>query len=222
MPEYINILRIAELAACIAGFVFYKKYNHTAYRQFSYYLLFIVLAEFAGRYFEYFNYQTANKVLYTYLVIPIEFLFFFWLFNRTFVNVKDKRLPLASGIIYIACWLVDILFLKDKLLWFFYSFSYTIGNLFLLVLIFRYYMRLITTDAILNFRQDMMFWISGGLLLFYLGTFPFYGLLNVLTKRYIQLTIAYSYVVVTLNCLMYLMFTLGFIWSNPNSKSSSS
>ncbi|MBS1772865.1 MAG: hypothetical protein JST82_08390 [Bacteroidetes bacterium] len=191
----------------------------TIFAFFPYYLLFIVIAEFAGRIFKYYEMGEMNKFLYSYVVIPVEFLFFFWLFYQSFRKERYKWLPIFCMAIYLASWSIDMLLLTNKKFWF-YSFSYTVGNLLLLILIFRFFMQLITTNAILHFRHNMLFWISTGLLVFFLGTFPYYGLLNTLNTKYTSLCIAYGYIVFTLNCLMYLMFTLSFVWGRQNIKSS--
>ncbi len=68
----------------------------------------------------------------------------------------------------------------------------------------------------------MLFWVSLGLLLYYLGAFPYYGLRNVLARDFQGVYITYTYIVYVLDILMYLMFTISFIWGKPNIASSSS
>ncbi len=68
----------------------------------------------------------------------------------------------------------------------------------------------------------MLFWVSLGLLLYYLGTFPYYGLRNTFVKDFHDVFVTYTYIEYFLNSLMYLMFTISFIWGNPNIESSSS
>lgn len=68
----------------------------------------------------------------------------------------------------------------------------------------------------------MLFWISLGLLIYYLGAFPYYGMRNVLAKEYKEIYITYGYIIYVLDILMYVMFTISFIWGKPNIASSSS
>lgn len=203
--------------ACFAGYIFWNKVKASVFRYFPLYLTFILLSEFAGRLFKELEWNEMNKLLYNYLVIPAEFIFFFRLFYMDFKDKRYKWLPVFSTLIYMFSWFIDMFYLSTKKFWF-YSFSYTTGNLLLLILIFSFFVQLINSDAILKFKENMLFWISAGLLLFFLGTFPYYGLLNTLNIRYTNLCISYGYIVVTLNCLMYLMFTFSFIWGKPNTK----
>ena len=209
-----------ELLAFLSSIRYWKKIRNTHWKWFSLFLLFIVLAEFAGRYFTSHNMDNANHQFYNYFEIPMEFTFFFWLFYKTFSNTKIKWLPIVCAIVYLVSWLMDILYFSQHH-FFFYSFSYTIGNLLLLVLTLRFFMQLVTSDAILTFRKNMMFWVSSGLMLFYLGTFPYYGLRNTIAYNYIDIYTTYSYIVCILDSFMYLMFIFSFVWGKPNIKSSS-
>ncbi len=212
------ILRVLEAAACLAGFINYRKFRGTYLSMFVFYLLFIVAAEGIGEYLINHDLDHANKIFYNYLVIPGEFLFFFWLFYQTFKASKLQWIPVACTAIYIVAWLVDALHFS-KLQFFFYSISYSIGNLLLLVLILRFFGTMITSNLILSFSRQLMFWICLGLLIFYLGSFPFYGLRNTLAYNYLSLYISYCYIVYALNYLMYLTFIIGYIWADPNTKS---
>ena len=215
------LLNSVEIVSVIAGFLCWSKLKGTYWKWFPFYLLFIAAAELTGKYFSLMGWKELNLGLFNYLVIPVEFLFFYWLFYQSFKKSNYNWLPFFSTVVYLVCLLFDYLFLSKKQLWFL-SFSYTIGNLLLLVLIFRFYYKMVTTDAILSFKENRLFWVSSGLLLFYLGSFPYYGLLNTMSHNYPALCTTYRYVVIVLNILMYLMFTFSFIWGKPNTKYSSS
>lgn len=212
------IFTVIECITCVVAFLYWKKLRGTTFKLFPAYLLLIVTAEFFGYYLRTYDMKDMNKLFYNVLVIPVEFLFFFHIFYQSGKGKKDKRLPVVFTIIYAGAWMIDNLYLTNKLFWF-YSFSYTVGNLLLLVLILRSLTRLVLSDDILFFRQNMLFWVCTGLLVFYLGTFPFYGLKNTLVHDYIDVYWSYYYIVYILNCLMYLLFALGFIWGKPKSTS---
>ena len=178
----------------------------------------IVVAEYIGYYLRTHDMVDMNKMFYNFLIIPTEFLFFFYIFYHSAKNRREKRLPIVFTIIYVIAWMIDNAYLTNKLFWF-YSFSYTIGNLLLLILILRSLTYLVLSDDILLFKYNILFWVCTGLLVFYLGTFPFYGLRNTLENNYREVYLSYRYIVYILNSLMYLMFTLGFIWGKPNSTS---
>ena len=204
-----------EAVACTTGFIYYKKFKGTYWVVFIGYLLFIVLCENAGAVINSYQLDEINTVFYNYLVIPVEFMFFFWLFYRSLTGSRFIWLPIVCGGVYLASWLVDIIYVS-RLHFFFTSMSYTIGNLLLLILILQFFAALVSSNSILVFKRNIMFWVSLGLLIFYLGSCPFYGLFNLLAYKHRYLYIAYCQVVFGLNYLMYIMFTISFIWGEPN------
>jgi hypothetical protein len=213
-------LNILELAAFVSSIIFWKKIKNSYWKYFSLYLLLIVISETIGRYLTHHNMDTANHQFYNYFEIPMEFTFFYWLFYRAQNKSKFRWLPIVCAAVYCASWLTDI-FYFSKMQFVFYSFSYTVGNLLLLVLVLRFFIQLVTSDDILTFSQNMLFWVSLGALMFYLGTFPYYGLRNSIAYNYREIYITYSYIVYILDCFMYLMFIFSFVWGKPNIRSSS-
>ena len=201
----------------IAGLFYWGKVKNNYFKWFVIYLLYIVVADFAGALIRMAN--MLNFWYYDYFVIPVEFLFLFWLFHKTFHFKENKRLPVICAGVYIISFLVDG-FYFSKHQFPFYSFSYSIGNLLLLILILVFFIQLINSDAILTYRRNMMFWICTGLLIYYLGSLPYYGLKNTFSHDYPKMDMIYDKVALVLDCLMYLMFTFSFIWGKPNLKSS--
>jgi hypothetical protein len=200
--------------ACLCGLIFWGKVKGSYWKLFPVYLLFIVFSELLGQYTKVYKLLAINKYYFLYLEIPIEFLFFFYIFYQAFKNKKYSWLPVACSGLYILCWIIDMFFIGSHRLWF-SSFSVTIGNFLLLILILTYFIQLVTSNAILNFKGDMLFWVSTGLLLFYLGTFPFYGLGNVLYHNYRDVYNAYKFITTILDSSMYIMFAFSFIWGRP-------
>ena len=92
----------------------------------------------------------------------------------------------------------------------------------MLILILSYFFQLVTSNSILNFKNNMLFWVCLGMLLYYLGTFPYFGLRNTFATNFQDVFNTYTYIAYFLNALMYLMFTISFIWGKPNIESSSS
>ncbi len=218
MGPVLAILHTFEIGACVTGFVYYKKLRFSVYKWFPVYLAFIVLSELLGEILRVPSLAKFNSAYFNDLVIPVEFLFFFWLFFQSFKKSKYKTLPVICSVIYLGAWITDLVYFS-RFLSYFYFFSYTFGNLLLLVLILVFFIQLVNSDAILSFRKNILFWVSLGLLIFYLGSFPYYGLRNLIVYKYPVFNTIYGHVVVVLNCIMYLMFTLSFIWGKPNTSS---
>ena len=215
MEKEIKILYAFEVLAAFTGLWYFKKVKNTYWVFFTFYLVFIVLSEGVGQYLRSIGKINANIHYFNFFVVPVEFLFTFWLFYSGWRQNKGKRLPVVFMAIYLVGWFCDI-FYFSKQRYFFYSFSYTLGNLLMLILILRFFLQMVTSDDIITFRHNMQFWVSLGLMIFYLGSFPYWGLVNTMAYKYPLLTHYYAYIVFVMNYMMYLMFTISFIWGKPN------
>lgn len=207
----------AEIIACLTGFIYWKKIRDTYWRWFPVYLLAIVIAEGTAKYVdEVLNNRQLNVLIYQFFGIPVQFLFFFWLFYRFFKDnnyTRESKWPLLGVIIYLSAWFVELFFLRGTKLWFF-SFSYTVGNVILSVFVLAFFARFINSDKILGYRSDMMFWTCLGVLLYYFGALPYYGLYNTI-GGFPEFANIYWFFQMTFSCLMYLFFTIAFIWGKP-------
>jgi len=208
-----------EIIACITAWLKYAQLRKTYWAAFPFYLSFIVLSEFAGYFLKelFPKHPEYNTHYYGYFEIPVEFLFFFFVFYMAIPKRANRLLIVICTVIYLLVWLAEIKYVAENVNSF-YSLSYTMGNLLLLILILMFFINLATSNEIVHFRENMLFWVSLGLMIFYLGSFPFYGLFDVMIKKHEQLMERYYYVVYGLNSLMYLMFTCSFIWGKPDIK----
>lgn len=214
MELLIYSLNACEVIACITGFWYWHKIKNTYWKWFPIYLLIIVINEFLGRYLTCIENYSWNNYLFRFWGIPIQFFFFYWLFYRQAKDKIEKKIVVVSVLVYIISFIVDVLYLRGERMWFF-SFSYTTGNLLLVILIINYLLKFINSDEIIYYKRSMMFWVAIGLTIFYLGTFPFYALRNTLFYNYENIFYGYNYIQLIFGCLMYLVFALSFIWGKP-------
>jgi len=209
------ILYGLELTACITGIIFWVKIKNSFLKWFPVYLGFIVLAEQSGNWLHYIKEDQIKGNLITYFVIPVEFLFFYWVYYKTAVTDSGRRLVIYCTGIYAAGFILDLLFFIGKE-YYFMSFSYCIGNLALLIIIIAFFIQFAKSDKIIHFKTELLFWISLGLLIFYLGTLPYFGLLLLLYDEYREVYYVYSNLMFVCNCIMYSLFSIGFICTKPN------
>ena len=81
----INSMVFAEGIAAITSVLFYKKIKNTQYLFFSFYLIFIFISEMLSR----LGYLPVSKTsYYNNIVIPIEFITFYWLYAWKSLNNK--------------------------------------------------------------------------------------------------------------------------------------
>ena len=209
------ILIFLELSSFITGLIYWKKVKNTVWQWFVVYLGFIVCGELICYYLTYFTTHQAivNKIL-NYIVIPAEFLFLYWLYYKHAQTKGSKRLIIACFIIYIAGYTADqCLFQGKKFI--FDSVSYCLGNLLLLLAIVSFFIQFSKGDEILQYKSSMIFWVSLGVLIFYLGTFPFFGLIHLLYDKYRPVFRYYTYFMFVFNWAMYFLFIVGFVKWKP-------
>lgn len=212
----IVLLNGFELMAAITGFAVYPKLANRYYRLFPWYLLAIFFTEVIAEYIAWgFNNPALNNAIYRYWGIPLQFFFFFWLFYQTFKESKLKYWPIWAALIYSIVLLADLVSLRHLSLRF-TILSYCTGGILLLSVIISYFILLMKSDQILKFKQSFMFWVSLGLLLFYLLTLPYFGLRNILYKNYRALFDVYGYFMLILNYLMYSCFITAFLCVKKN------
>ena len=221
MDVFLMSVYILEALAFLTGMLSWQKVKESIFKYFIFYLLYIFIADIIGYLININKPIGYNELYYNYAVIPVEFNFFFWLFYKTLQPKKKKVLPIVCSGIYLTSIIIDALYFS-KHHFLFNSVSYSIGNLLLLVIILIFFMQLVNSKEILSYKNNMVFWICVGLLIYYLGSLPYYGLTNTFVSKYQGIYILYNKIEHVLDCIMYLMFALSFIWGKPKSQSSQS
>ena len=150
-----------ELLAGIIGIIKWQNIKNTYWKYFPFYLILIAMLE---NMLYYWLPKLIVNYIDTFILIPGEFLFFFWLFYKN----SQKKLPIIIGsCVYILSFVAENIFAEKINKGYFLSFSYSIGNLILLIFILQYFYYLIFTERILFFYRERMFWVASGLLIFY-------------------------------------------------------
>ncbi len=200
------------LLSCIIGFIYWESVKKSYWKFFPLYLLIVTTSEIA-RYLPIYGFKIESLHFLLINIIPIEFLFFFWLFYK---NSQKKSHLFIGSAVYLIAFLIENIWADTMKSNYFSSFSYSIGNIILLFFILEYFYRLMNSDRILNFKKERMFWVALGLLVFFLGTFPYFGLYNLMLSKYFSLLVSYTWVEIFLNYAMYLLFAASFIWGKEN------
>lgn len=200
-----------EIVSLLFSFVYFNKFGKKNAFIFPIYLAIIVIIETFGWFMAERGLFKQNILWYRYFGLPFQYIFFFWYFVEI-INTKTTKLFFwLCLIVYLISWSLEFYFLpkefEDKM-----AISNTMGSLIILILVFAYFYKLILSNDILLFYQKQSFWISVGVLIYYLGSFPFYGAGNYLYKNFENLYLIYIQVVLIFACIMYLLFTVSYIW----------
>jgi hypothetical protein len=210
--EATNCIKFFELGAAIVGFLNYTKLKNTFWVYFPIFLLTLFSLECYGQFLASNKNYSENVNLYKLIVIPILFSFYSFIFY----NILLKKRPLLfiiGMVLFVISLLLEYTLLRSSHP-FYASLSLAIVNIFFLIYCLMYYIQLINSDRLITFYNSLSFWFCTGLLVFYLGCLPYFGLYNILaTKFYKTIFLPYTWVFVVLNYIMYSLFVIGFIWN---------
>ncbi len=200
-----------EGGAAIVGLGYYKSLKGQYWRFLVYYLIIIFLFEVIGKWGgDYFHFSKTKY--YNYIVIPFQFVFFFWLYAVK--SFSDKKLFWILSLLYLLSFVCSTIFFKESKIYF--SFNYTFGCLLLMFLVIKEYYNQINSANILNFQENRMFYINLGVTLFYIGTLPFFTFYSLL-RAYLSIwNIYFDYFLIS-GIVMYVLFSISFIWGKQNS-----
>lgn len=210
-----NFLRssvvVFELLAFLTGLWHYQKFKNTVWVYFIGYLFFIFLFEAISYLFlDYFG--NFRKYYYGFIVIPFQFIFWYWLYAKNLF--RSPKLFYIFSLIYLLSFIPYLLAIEHTRV--INSLSYTTGVLLLFVLISKEFINQVKSDTILQFKENIRFYINLGVVLFYVGTLPFFAFdaysfehTKYLWNNY------YTFFIVMVN-VMYLLFIVGLLWGKPN------
>lgn len=211
MEEFQLILkdcyRICVLLSAVVGALYFTKLKKSYWRWLSIYLIVIFFQESFWR-FNLFSLGKEFRISYYVLLgVPFQYIFLYWLY--AFKSLKNKKLFIFSILVYILTLCFSLYYKNiDEV----YSLSLNIGTFLLIILLILEFVQQIKSDNILRFKENKMFYINIGLILFYIGNYPFHILGPELYTNYLNLwNIYYVYFLIS-NCLMYLLFSASFIW----------
>ncbi|HMI63947.1 MAG TPA: hypothetical protein VK518_23685 [Puia sp.] len=164
-----------------------------------------------------FGYHRSNRWLYNGFML-VEFSTYAYYYLRIIPSRKLKKILQAFLLIFPIFW--GIVEIKTG----FYAwngFVVTVGSFFSVLFALMYYYRIITTPEIMVLRTLPEFWIATGMVIFYLGSFSFFGMLNFINK-YPKVAVRLLDVYEILDIVMYALFSYGFLCRIINTKKSSS
>lgn len=157
------------------------------------------------------NYPTYISKYYDYFVIPIEFLFFYWLYAIKSLN--KQKLFWALIVLFCISFLPYLITIQKPGMML--SLSYTVGTVLLMFLVILELFKQIKSEKILLFRTNFMFYINIGIIVLYVGTLPFFSFYKLLLNEPNLWSNYYTFFLCA-NHIMYLLFTAAFIWGKPN------
>ncbi|GGG15199.1 hypothetical protein GCM10011344_14760 [Dokdonia pacifica] len=204
-------LLVTQFIAALVGCLYFKRIKNSYWKWFTVYLVLLFISEIVFTFFS----DIPMDVNYRYnlfIGLPLEFIFLYWLYGQK--SLKNKKLFLVCSALIVVTTLItfSIKNLKDAS-----SLVLNVGSLLLTILIVFEYFKQIRNDDILRFKENKMFYINVGVILFYVGSLPFHVFQKYLYPEYPTLVEYYYVYFLISNCIMYLLFTASFIWGKEQS-----
>lgn len=209
-----NLIKYFELLAGLVGLFCYFKNKKSIWFAFAVFLVFLFGMEAIGGWLGRNKMYEQNTMLYKWIVTPVLVIVHHFIYYNI-LSTKFKKIVIGSCLLILNISIIEILFLEKE---HFYSDSIA-DSIFCVAILFfglAYFFQLLKGDAILNFKNTMAFWFCTGLLIFYLGCFPYLAFFNSLAiAKNKDIYTVYRWIFIFLNYTMYLLFTIGFICSKP-------
>ncbi|MFC5048776.1 hypothetical protein [Aquimarina hainanensis] len=198
---------IQFVSAIFSSFYFYK-YKNSILKFFSFLLWYTFLNELLGIFIADFI-SRFNALIYNIYHI-INFLFLFIIYKKTIKNIKLKQYIKYFLLIYLIAFFINGFY--ENYLIEFQTIPHIIGASLMLITIGFYFVELLNSEKVLNINRYLLFWISVGLLIFFVGNIPF----RVVRNYYADLPgISILFLInIVLTIIMNICFIIGFICSS--------
>ena len=180
-------------------------------------MLVTVIVEFGSDY----NIFPLIKIYDNHWLYNISTVFEFYFFSYFFYHVLKDSFSRNLIKIFVFAYPVILIisFLTIQKWYIFHTYTFILGILYLSILCLLYFRELYTDKDIKKLSTLPEFWIVIGLLIFTVGELPYMILLNSLNAHYVMASTFFRlYILVTLNILMYTMFSIGLISSTWTQK----
>lgn len=198
----------------IISLFYYKKFNKTIYKYFIAYLFFTFIVEFLNNYRNFYLYLTeevlyrTNPIYNTYAVIT--FVFYLLFYKSLFKNKRNKLIMNLFLLLYLLFIPFDFFILKTDFYYDFFVNNIIFGAILLIVTLILFLIEIVNSeDIIFNIKKSFIFWISIGVLLFYIGSTPI-----IISSKYLEYRGLFQQIITGLNLIMYGSFIFGFIKSD--------
>ncbi|MCW3093358.1 MAG: hypothetical protein JWP81_4427 [Ferruginibacter sp.] len=147
----------------------------------------------------------------------VEFGFYFFIFYKTLHNVFVKRAIIFTSFLFFPFCIINIFFIQG--IHHFHSISFLMGSIFLVSLSVLYFQEQLREDEqITNPLTEKMFWISTGVLFFYVTSLFSLGLFELIHLKNPSLKVLADALLNLLNIFLYCTFIISFFIGNKNER----
>lgn len=201
-----GIALISQYLVLIIALATYKRYRSKYMLFLCCFLLSVVIAETLGT-IELLTAMKSDSRLIYQIYTFFEFNFIALMYGHLIKSKNKlrfvKNLVIIFNILYFASF-----FLTQEMR----MYVTPIESLFIATILITYFIELLQSNKILNYKKLLPFWISVGFLVFYLPSIPFFTMINEMSDRSLVFIIAWLVV------LMNLFIIFGLLCSKKEAK----
>lgn len=198
----------------VISLIKFPLYRHTTLKLLPIILFLTMITEYLGYYLKDVVYDIPlNKFIYN-LYYLIHFSFFFYIFMRMIENDRFKKNIKIGLVIFWLFFLSDLVF--AGIFQSSFARTYIAGAAILIFCIILYYISILQSSLVLVIKNDLLFWVSVGLFLFYIGYIP----IKIIKTWFYKPDSFFEFLLViqfSLIIVMYLFFLTGFLWMKKRS-----
>lgn len=216
METLLDYLQLIFLALYLIVFVFslykFPEYKDSALKYLPLIFFFTLATEYVG-YFIRDDFNNINNFSHNFYYL-LHFSFFFYVFKEMIDNDRFKKNIKIGIVVFWLFFLSDIVFtdiFNDS-----FTRTYIAGAGIMVFCIIQYYISILQSSLVLVVKNDLLFWISVGLFLFYIGYLP----IKIIRTWFYNFNSFYELLQLiqfSLIIIMYLCFLTGFLWMKKRS-----
>lgn len=186
-----------EIASLLLSLIFINKFKSKQYYFFISYLIFAIIADFIGGLITESSDAWVFNI-YTFFEYSSVAGIYYFLNKNTF----SKKVIFYMSIIFYCIYAFSFIYTPLQ------RYTVIVLHFFVLPFLFLYFQELLNSKKIINYKKELFFWITVGLLIYYLGTLPFITLSFI---EQLQTKVLYTIPGVIV-VIMHLIFIGNLIW----------
>ncbi|MDH7912430.1 hypothetical protein [Winogradskyella sp. SYSU M77433] len=225
MPISIVAIHIVELIAALAGTYYYLRTKDSQMRIFIWYLWFVVFVETLGMYayllrnnYDYYWYiWLKNSVICTntwlYSIYDFVSIIIFGKFYLRIIESQSSKIIIKAIILLYATFTILYFLISGTFFEKSIPYDFLLATFTVLIFVILYYKELLSSNKVLFFYKLPNFYISSGLLLFFLSTSPLFTFdtyFYEVNKSFVEFRYTYMLIV---NTFLYSCFTFAFLYT---------
>jgi hypothetical protein len=203
---HLTIDLIVLIIAILAGFISFVKTDLPYLKMFPFFLLLILLVEFTGQLTQK---PGQNNVLLFNLFSVVEFFFFSYFFSQVIHGIAARKYVRLSGWSLSFLSLLNIFFIQGTKA--FHTYTYVLGCLVMVTFGIIYFYECFNSKTKTNLFRDPSFWISIGIVFFFVCSVSVIGALNYISLLPKVIVKNLNTLLLIVDALFYLSFIIAFL-----------